>query len=96
MEHSYTLWLGDFAGGALLFHDGTRIEEKRKWHKIDGQIHHWNEPRENTTYSAIISRGSEKKKKSDLIHERIQQKKEKEEVTPERCIDAKVPAIEQC
>ena len=26
--HSYILWLGDLAGGALLFDDGTRIEEK--------------------------------------------------------------------
>ncbi len=26
--HSYILWLGGFTGGALLFDDGTRIEEK--------------------------------------------------------------------
>ncbi len=60
---------------------------KYKWHKIDGQIHHWNEPRENTKYS-----GSDKKKKPDLSHARIQQKKE--ENTPERCLE--VPASEQC
>ncbi len=84
--HSYILWLGDFTGGALLFDDGARIEEKYKWHKIDGQIHHWNEPHENTKYSVIIYRGSEKKKKSDLIHARIQQKKDASEL----------PAIEQC
>ncbi len=46
--HSYILWLGNFTGGALLFDDGTRIEEKYQWHKINGQIHHWNEPHENT------------------------------------------------
>ena len=26
--HSYILWLGDFSGGALLFEDGTRLDEK--------------------------------------------------------------------
>ena len=34
--HSYVLFLGDFTGGALLFEDGTRLEEKYKWHRITG------------------------------------------------------------
>ena len=46
--HSYVLWLGDFTGGALLFDDGTRLEEKYTWHKINGQIHHWDELHEGT------------------------------------------------
>ena len=52
--HSYILWLGDFTGGALVFDDGTKIEEKYKWHKINGQIHHWNEPHDGSKYSIII------------------------------------------
>jgi hypothetical protein len=34
--------VGDFAGGALVFDDGTRIEEKYTWHKINGQFPRWN------------------------------------------------------
>ncbi len=65
--HSYILWLGDFTGGALLFDDGTRIEEKYKWHKINGQIYHWNEPHEGSKYSIIIYKGNGQTKKTDLI-----------------------------
>ena len=65
--HSYILWLGDFTGGALLFDDGTRIEDKYKWHKINGQIHHWNEPHDGTKYSVIIYKGNGQKKKTELI-----------------------------
>ena len=61
------MWLGDFTGGALLFDDGTRIEEKYQWHKINGQIHHWNEPHEGNKYSIIIYKGNGQKKKTDLI-----------------------------
>ena len=65
---SYILWLGDFTGGALLFDDGTRLEDKYKWHKINGQIHHWNEPHEGTTCSIIVYRGNGRTKKVDLIN----------------------------
>ena len=37
-DHSYVLFLGDFTGGALLFEDGTRLEEKYNWHKINGRV----------------------------------------------------------
>ena len=62
------LWLGNFTGGALLFDDGARIEETYKWHKINGQIHHWNEPHEGSTSSIIIYKGNGQKKKTDLIN----------------------------
>ena len=52
--HSWILWLGDFTGGALVFDDGTRIEGKREWHKIDGHKYHWNEPHEGTKYSIVL------------------------------------------
>ena len=61
--YSYMLWLGDFKGGALLFDDGARVDEKYIWHKINGQIHHWNEPHEGTKYSIIIYKGNGQKKK---------------------------------
>ena len=72
--HSYILWLGDFTGGALLFDDGARIEEKYKWHKINGQIPHWNEPHEGTKYSIIIYMGNGRPKKATLINKRCRQK----------------------
>lgn len=65
--HSYILWLGDFTGGALLFEDGTRIEEKYKWHKFDGQNAHWNEPFEGTKYSIVLYKRSGKTKKTAVI-----------------------------
>jgi hypothetical protein len=65
--HSYLLWLGDFTGGALLFEDGTRIEEKYKWHKFDGQNAHWNEPHEGTKYGIVLYKGSGKIKKTAVI-----------------------------
>ena len=68
--HSYILWLGDVTSGALLFDDGTRVEENYKWHRINGQIHHWSEPHEGTKYSIIIYKGSGKTRKADLIHTR--------------------------
>jgi hypothetical protein len=34
-EHSWILWLGDFTGGALNFVDGTKIEGKGMWHRIN-------------------------------------------------------------
>ena len=55
-EHSWILWLGDFTGGALIFDDGTRVEGKDVWHKIDGHIHHWNEPHEGSKYSIVLYR----------------------------------------
>ena len=53
---SWIIWLGDFTGGALVFDDGTRIEEKYKWHQIDGRQYHWNEPLEGTKYAILVYR----------------------------------------
>jgi len=66
---SWIIWLGDFTGGALVFDDGTRIEEKYKWHQIDGRQYHWNEPHEGTKYAIIVYRCS-KRSKSSCIRER--------------------------
>ena len=55
---SWIIWLGDFKGGALVFDDGTRIEEKYKWHQIDGRQSHWNEPHEGTKYAIILHNSS--------------------------------------
>ena len=78
--HSWILWLGDFRGGALVFEDGTRIEDKYIWHKIDGQIPHWNEPHEGTKYSIILYRSKATTNKSSKINKRYQ----KQEQVPER------------
>ena len=45
--HSWCLWVGDSqTGGGLNFDDGSEIEGKCQRFKIDGQMHHWNDPRE--------------------------------------------------
>ena len=75
-EHSYVLFLGDFTGGALLFEDGTRIEEKYKWHKIDGSIPHWNEPHEGTKYSIILYRSKPLVAKTNIINKHIKERKQ--------------------
>ena len=59
--HSWILWLGDFTGGALLFDDGTKIEQKNVWHRINGQVHHWNEPHEGTKYAIVLYRSDKTK-----------------------------------
>ncbi len=59
-EHSWVLWLGDFTGGALNLYDGAKVEGKREWHKINGQIHHWNDPHEGRKYSIVLCRGTRK------------------------------------
>ncbi len=65
-EHSWILWLGDFTGGALNFDDGTKVEGKGVWHKINGQIPHWNDPHEGSKYSVVLYRGTKKQKSRTL------------------------------
>ena len=77
-DHSYVLFLGDFTGGALLSEDGTRIEEKYKWHKINGSIPHWNEPHDGTKYSIILYRSKPFIAKTHIINKRRQEHKQVE------------------
>ena len=62
--------MGDFTGGALVFDDGTRIEEKYTWHHIDGRVYHWNEPHEGTKYSIIIYKSSKKSKSMRMVEKK--------------------------
>ena len=62
-EHSYILWLGDFTGGALNFDDGTKVEGKEAWHKINGHIHHWNDPARREQVLHLAVQGHEEAKK---------------------------------
>ncbi len=66
-EHSWILWLGDFTGGALSFDDCSKIEGKGVWHKINGRIHHWNEPHEGSKYSIVLYRRTKKTKSNKLL-----------------------------
>jgi hypothetical protein len=59
-EHSWILLLCGFAGGALNFDDGTKVEGKREWHKINGQTHHWYGLHEGSKYSIVLYRGTRK------------------------------------
>ena len=77
-EHSWILWLGDFTGGALHFEDGTKIEEKYKWHRINGQTPHWNDPHEGTKYAIVLYR-STRPPKCNNLHEARRRKREREE-----------------
>ena len=77
-EHSWILWLGDFTGGALHFEDGAKIEEKYKWHRINGQTPHWNDPHEGTK-CAIVLYMSTRAPKYNHLHEARRRKREREE-----------------
>ncbi len=59
--------LRGFTGGALNFDDGAKVEGKREWHKIDGHIHHWSDPREGSKYSIVLDRGTRKQKNGALV-----------------------------
>ena len=76
--HSYILFLGDFQGGALLFENGSKIEEKNTWHKINGQIPHWNEEHKGTKYSIIIYQSESNQKKTLCINQKTKAKKHAE------------------
>ena len=76
--HSYILWLGDFSGGALLFEDGTKLEEKYTWHKINGRMPHWNEPHEGTKYAIVLYKRAIKHTKQQMMAKASKQKKEQE------------------
>ena len=75
--YSWILWLGDFTGGELNFDDGTRIEKKGVWHKIDGRVHHWDEPHVGTKCSIILYRSDREPKSRIMLAKK----------TPPRLID---------
>ena len=66
-EYSWILWLGDFTGGALHFDDGNKVEGKGVWHKINGHIHHWNDPHEGSKYSIVLYRRTRNPKSNKLV-----------------------------
>ena len=72
------MWLGDFTGGALHFGDGAKIEGQREWHKINGHIHHWNDPHEGTKYSIVLYRGTRAPKTNRLLEARRAKKAQRE------------------
>ena len=77
--HSWCLWLGDFQkGGGLNFDDGSKIEGKYQWFKIDGQMHHWNDPHEGGAKYSIVLFRSDKKPKSNVMNEARLRKMAKE------------------
>ncbi len=69
--------LATFAGGALNLDDGTKVEGKREWHKINGQIHHWNDPHEGSKYSIVLYRGT-RKQNPRTIASAVRAKRERE------------------
>ncbi len=56
-EHPWIMWIVDFAGGALNFDDGAKIEGKREWH----------DPHEVTKYSIVLYRGTRNPKNSRAV-----------------------------
>ena len=75
-SYSYILWLGDFSGGALLFEDGTRLEQHHVWHKVHAQNAHWNEPHEGTKYGIVLYRRGVKHTKQQMMMKARQRKVE--------------------
>ena len=53
------------------FDDGTKVEGKGVWHKINGQIPHWNDPHEGSKYSVVLYRGTKKQKGRTLTDLRL-------------------------
>jgi hypothetical protein len=77
--YSYVCFFGDFEGGALCFEDGARFTDKYVWHKINGQIPHWNEEHTGNKYSIVLYRSGAKRKKVEAIMAGIKNKgKDKE------------------
>jgi hypothetical protein len=54
--HSYIMFLGDYEGGELVFEGGPTLSERNVWHKIDGQMMHWNLPHTGDKYSVVLYR----------------------------------------
>jgi hypothetical protein len=77
-EHSWIMWLGHFCGGDLHFDDGKRIRGQREWHKINGHIHHWNDPHQGTKYSIVLYRGTRAPKTNRLLEARRAKKAQRE------------------
>ena len=76
------VFFGDFEGGALCFEDGARLIDKYIWHKINGQIPHWNEEHTGNKYSIVLYRSGAKRKKVEAIMAGIKNKgKDKEPET---------------
>ena len=81
--HSYILWLGDYTGGALLFDDGTKLDEKYVWHKINGQHYHWNEPHEGLKYGIVLYKQKAKYSKQEQMMRARARRQEQQELKTE-------------
>ena len=82
LGHSYVLFMGNYTGGALVFEDGVRLEEKYKWHRIDGSIPHWNEPHEGTKYSIVLYKSKPYIAKSHYINKHKQEQRDVAKADP--------------
>ena len=49
------------------FDDGNKVEGKGVWHKINGHIHHWNDPHEGSKYSIVLYRRTKNPKSNKLV-----------------------------
>ena len=57
----------DLVPDPLSFDDGAKIEGKGVWHKINGHIHHWNDPHEGSKYSIVLYRRTRTTKSNRLV-----------------------------
>ena len=58
------------------FDDGSKIEGKYQWFKMSGQDYHWNDPHEGGTQYSIVLFRSDKKPKTQVMHEARRRKLE--------------------
>ena len=75
------------SGGGLSSDDGTKIEGKRQWFKIDRQNHHWNDPHEGGTKYSIVLFRSDKKPKTNALNEARKRKILREKVERDFVLD---------
>ena len=58
----------------MCFEDGSRFTDKYVWHKINGQIPHWNEEHTGHKYSIVLYKSGAKRKKVEAIMAGIKNK----------------------
>ena len=85
--YSYIFWLGDYTGGELLFDDGTRLNEKHVWHKIDAQNYHWNLPHEGLKLGIVLYRKAVDHTKSSRMYMMRKKRQEQQQQQQQQSTD---------
>ena len=64
-----------------MFDDGSKLNEKYVWHKINGQNYHWNEPHEGLKYGIVLYKQKAKRSKTQQMM-MARKKKQQQQAEP--------------